>query len=161
MGVLGAETPGVARCQPVGYGLTGTIYNGTGHISRLFENDASRMEVSGVYSSGAYVGELRPYTTISPAQRAALKKLTVEYDGHLSSSWASVSVRLYNFANNSWQTIDGPRTGVTADRALTWSTVSSPGAYVSSTGEIRLSVLARSSGSFRTRADLVRVTVAN
>ena len=160
VGVAGGDAPGVARCQPLGYGLTGSIYGGTGHISRLYENDGNRMEVSGSYSGGAYVADLRPYATLAPSQRATLKKLTVDYDGHATTGTASVTIRIYNFVTNTWQTIDGPRTGVTSDRSLVWST-STPGSYVSSTGEVRLSVLARGSGSFRSRTDMVRFTVEN
>ncbi len=160
VGVTGGDASGVSRCQPIGYGYTGSIYNGTGQILRLFENDASRIELKPVYSSGSYVADLQPYAKISSAQQASLKKLTVDYDGHLSSSYASLTLRVYDFANASWQTIYGPVTKMTSDRAITWSNTTSPKSYVSSSGEIWVSVLGkRSSSSFRTRTDLVRFTI--
>jgi hypothetical protein len=131
-----------------------------GHVSRLYEDDSSRLELSSAFSGGSYVTELRPTTKISPAQQGSLRKLTVEYDGHLTSSSASQTVRVWNFGTGAWQTVSGPTTGITSDRRITWSNTSSPKSYVSSTGEIRLSVLSRrSGGSFRARTDLVRFTV--
>jgi hypothetical protein len=69
-----------------------------------------------------------------------------------------VSLRIWNARTGSWETIDGPRTGVTADRARTWVTAA-PADYVSAAGEVRLRVRATRSGSFRTRTDLVRFVV--
>ncbi len=160
VGVTGGDASGVSRCQPIGFAYTGSIYNGTGQSARLFENDASRLELNPVYSGGSYVADLRPYAQISPAQRTSLKKLTVDYDGHLSSSYASLTLRVYNFATASWQNIYGPVTRFTSDRAISWSNTASPKSYVSSSGEIRVSVLGkRSSRYFRTRTDLVRLTI--
>jgi hypothetical protein len=158
--VAGGDAGGLSQCQPLAYSYSGSVYGGTGHVSRLYEDDSSRLELSSAYSGGSYVTELRPTTKIAPSQQASLKKLTVVYDGHLNTSSASQTVRVWNFATGAWQTVSGPTTGITSDRRITWSNSTSPKSYVSPSGEIRLSVLGRrSGGSFRARTDLVRFTV--
>ena len=160
--VSGAATAasGVARCDPVGFATTGSVYGGTGQLSRVAEDDAGYLEVSSVYSQGAYVTELRPYAKLSADQRASLKKLTVSVDGNVTTRGASLSLRILNFSTGLWETVDGPVGGVTLDRAVNWSTVA-PLAYVSSGGEIRVAVTGRGSSSFRSRTDLVRFTIEN
>jgi subtilisin family serine protease len=157
VGVAGTETSGTARCQPVGYDLMGTVFNGAGHISRLHENDSSRIEVNAVYAGTAYRAELNPYAVISSDQRITLKRLTVDYDGHVSNRSAAVALRVLNLKTG-WQNVDGPRTKVTGDRAFTWSTVT-PGDYVAADGRITFSVVGTAASSFRARTDLVRFTI--
>ena len=158
--VTGTDASGVARCDPIGFATTGSVYGGTGQLSRVAEDDASYLELSSVYSQGAYVTELRPYAKLSADQRASLKKLTVTVDGHVTTRGASLSLRILNFSTGLWETINGPVGGVTYDRAVTWSTVS-PLAYVSASGEVRVAVAGRSTTSFRSRTDVVRFTIEN
>ena len=65
-------------------------------------------------------------------------------------------MRIYNHRLVRWETVDGPRTGVLADRPRMWSTTA-PADYLSSTGEVRLRVRGTRAGGFRLRTDLVRV----
>ncbi|HEX2192148.1 MAG TPA: S8 family serine peptidase [Acidimicrobiales bacterium] len=158
--VAGTEAAGVARCDAVAFATTGSVYGGTGQLSRLGDNDTSYLEVSSTYTQGAYVAELRPSTRISADQRSSLKKLIVTVDGNVTSRGASLSLRILNMSTGAWETIDGPVGGVVTDRTVSWSTVS-PLAYVSGSGEIRVAVTGRSTSSFRARTDLVRFTIEN
>jgi subtilisin len=156
----GMQASGVSRCDPIGFTTTGSVYGGTGQLSRVAEDDASYLEVSSVYSQGAYTTELRPYAKLSADQRSSLKKLTVNVDGNATARGASLSLRILNFSTGLWETIDGPVGGVTYDRPITWSTVS-PLPYVSSSGEIRVAVTGKATTSFRSRTDVVRFTIEN
>ena len=147
--------PVVTTHRPAGYTIAaGTLY-GSGDLSRLFTNDSSRVEVTRA-SASSYPAEIQPHVTLSDAQRAGLKKLTVSFDASTTTSNAALSLRVFNVRTGSWQTVDGPRTGITSDRAVSWTT-SVPADYVSSTGQIRASVRATrsSSSSYRIRTDLV------
>jgi hypothetical protein len=150
----------VTDYRPAGYTrVSGTVYSGRGAVSRLYEDDGSRVEITATKTGGTYVSDIQPYARIAE-DRASLDKLTVDYNGNASSSSAALRLRIYNFAAGAWQTIDGPRTGVTSDRSFSWSNSSSPADYVSPTsGEIRFRVRGTRSSGFRTRTDLVRFTI--
>jgi serine protease AprX len=155
--------PIVKGYDPSGYTIAaGTLYGGTGSLSRLLVNDGSRVEVNATTSGSPRVAELQPYATIAEAA-AGLDKLTVNFDAGVSSSSASLSFRVCRRNADSsctWETVRSYGTGSTSDRSYTWTTPS-PAAYVSSSGEIRVSVRGTrsSSSSFRTRTDWIRFTV--
>jgi hypothetical protein len=71
-----------------------------------------------------------------------LRKLTVDYDGNASSGAAALTLQVYDFVTGRWTVADGPRTGITADRSVTWSNSISPADYVSPAGEVRFRVRA-------------------
>jgi hypothetical protein len=91
---------------------------------------------------------------------AALKKLTMEYDGNASSSGASVTLSVYNWRTGAWSTIDGPRFATTVDRRFSWSTTT-PLDFVSTAGQVRFRIRTTEGSSrwFVSRTDLVRFTV--
>jgi subtilisin family serine protease len=152
----GWTAPAVRTVRPAGYAVqSGSVYAGLGAIDRLYANDASRVEISAAGSGSSWAAEIRPYTTITQTERTALKRLTVDFDGNATASWVGLAVRILNQRTGAWVTLDGPRTGVTADRAASWSIATAPADYVSSTGEIRVSVRGTGSSGFRTRTDLV------
>jgi subtilisin family serine protease len=152
-----APTTTIASGRPTGVRiLTGRLYSGG--TSSLTADDGARLDVSASSTNSGYVAETESYVTLSSAQRSSLRRLSVDHDGSTTSSGAAVSLRVWNARTASWQTIDGPRTGVTLDRARTWATTT-PADYVTSTGEVRLRVRATRAGSFRTRTDLVRFTI--
>lgn len=158
-GTAPPPAPTLKTYQPAGYTLaSGSVYSKRGALSRLFHNDGSRVEIT-AKSGSPYVAEIRPYATITAAERASLKKLSVDYDGHASTSGAAVSLRIYNFRTGQWKTLDGPRTGVTSDRAFSWSDSTSPADFVSAGGEVRFSVLGTRSSGFRINTDLVRFRI--
>jgi serine protease AprX len=155
--------PVVKSYNPSGYSIAaGTLYSGTGALSRLFSNDGQRVEVTSTTSGSPRVAELHPYTAIAEAV-SSLDKLTVNFDAGVSSSSASLSFRVCRWnadSTCSWETVRSYSTGSTSDRSYTWTTAS-PAAYVSSSGEIRVSVRGTrsSSSSFRTRTDWIRFTI--
>jgi subtilisin family serine protease len=155
-GATPAPATRLASTRPAGVRLvTGRLYSGG--VSSLGADDGARLEVS-ASSAGTFVAETESYVVLSAAQRSTLRRLAIDHDGSTTSAGAAVSLRIWNARTASWQTIDGPRTGVTADRARTWVTTT-PADYVSASGEVRLRVRATRSSSFRTRTDLVRFSV--
>jgi hypothetical protein len=96
--------------------------------------------------------------TIAAAQLPTLSRLQVDYDGNATGNATSVSVRIWNWSTSSWLTVDGPVQGAQSDRSATWST-STPGAYVSPSGEVRVNVRGSQSSNFRLRTDLIRYTI--
>jgi hypothetical protein len=154
--------PVVKTYRPTGYAIAaGTLYAGTGALSRLSSNNGSRVEITSTASGSPRVSELQPYTVITEAA-SSLDKLTVRFDAGVSSANASLSFRVCKLNGGSvctWETVVSYGTGTTSDRSFTWTTTS-PAAYVSSAGEIRVSVRGTgTSSSFRTRTDWIRFTI--
>jgi hypothetical protein len=146
--------------QPTGYTiLSGSVYRNRGAVSRLYSDDARRLEISAAKSGSSHVADLYARAFISSAERSTLRKLTVDYDGNASSGAAALTLQVYDFVTGSWTVADGPRTGITADRSFSWSNSISPADYVSPAGEVRFRVRGTSATSFRTRTDLVRFTI--
>ena len=83
-------------------------------------------------------------------------KLTVNYDGASSIS-TNQTLYVYNFSTSSWQQV-ASGTGTATDATATWSTTS-PSAYLSSTGAIRLRVYQTGGQAFQSRGDLISFTV--
>jgi hypothetical protein len=96
---------------------------------------------------------------MATSERATLRKLTFNYDGNASQSTAAVTLSVYNWKTATWETVDGPRTGVTSDRSFTWTRSTLPTDYVSGTGEMRFKVTGTRSSSFRTRTDWIRFQI--
>lgn len=152
--------PTVRTLQPSASTLTtGNVYSGRGAVSRLFEDDSQRLEITAARVGTPYIAEIRPTASITAAERDRLAGLKIDYDGGASRSSAAVTVRVFNFARDTWEVIDGPRSGSTQDRAATWSNTGAPKDYVSSAGEMRVSVHGQRSSGFRLTTDLVRFTV--
>jgi len=152
--------PTTTNYSPTGYApITGTVDSGRGAVSRLASNDGSRVEITASNTSGNYVSEIQPNATISTGVLSSLKKLTVDFDGNVSRGSAALGVEIWNAKASGWDVILAPRTGLTADFAVTWSNSTSPKDYVDpATGTVRVRVRGtRSGGSFRTRTDWVRV----
>ena len=91
-----------------------------------------------------------------------MKKLAITYDGHESSSYASMTLSVYNQRTGAWDTVDGPRAATTTDRSFTWN-AAAPGEVVSPAGEVRFRIRGTrgSAAWFVARTDLVRVTVTS
>ena len=145
-----------------GYTFTGSVYGSTGALSRLSSNNGVRVEIQSTSSGTPRVAELRPYAVIAPGEQSTLSRLTVDFDAGVTSSSASLVFRVCRWNADgtcTWVDVASYGTGSTADRSFTWTTTS-PAAYVSPSGEIRVAVRGtRSSSSFRTRTDWVRFTI--
>jgi serine protease AprX len=152
------KPPVTKTYRPVGYKIvTGSLYSGG--VSRLYNNDSSRLEINGVNGGTTYVSDMYAYASITSAELASLRKVSVNYEGRTNSSGAALSLSAYNWQTGSWEVVDGPRTGVTSDRSFTWSNSSTPANYVSATGEIRFKVTGTRSSSFRTQTDWIRFSI--
>jgi subtilisin len=156
----GATPPATTQLTglaPAGYrAVSGARW--TGGLSSLSADDGGRLEWSGAWSGSTYVAEVEPYAVVPSPLRPTMRRLGVDYDGGATSTGAAVSVRIYNQRLARWETVDGPRTGVGADRPAMWTTAA-PADYVSVTGEVRVRVRGTRGGGFRLRTDLIRVTV--
>ena len=152
-----ADTP-TAVYQPAGYTiLSGSVYSGRGALSRLFTDDGSRLEIK-AKSGVTKVSSFYAFATIAAGQLATLKRLQIDYNGNATGNDTNVSLRVWNWSTAAWVTIDGPVQGATADRSATWSS-SSPAAYVSPSGEVRVNVHGTRPTSLRVRTDLIRFTI--
>jgi hypothetical protein len=154
--------PTVKDYNPTGYLVaSGSVYGSTGAVSRLYTNNGVRVEITAA-SGSPHAAELHPFAYITAAEQSTLSKLTVNFDAGVSSSSASISFRVcrWDGAACIWETVASYGTGRTSDRSFTWTTTT-PAAYVSSSGEIRVSIRGTrsSSSSFRTRADWVRFRI--
>jgi hypothetical protein len=153
----------VKTYNPAGYTIAaGSLYRSTGATSRLYSNDGVRVVINSTASGRPRVSELRPYVTVSAGERTTLSKLTISFDAGVSSRSASIGLRVCRWnggATCTWKTVATYRRGRTSDRSFTWTTTS-PGDYVSPSGQIRVGVRGtRGSASFRTRTDRVRFTI--
>jgi unsaturated chondroitin disaccharide hydrolase len=159
------RAPLTKHYRPSGYTATsGSVYRSRGALSRLYSNDASRVEITAARVGGIYVSEIEVSATISTAELATLRSLTVTEDGHVTTGSAALTLSLFNWDTGSWTVLDGPRTGVTSDRTLTLSPAGAAADYFSTSGEtvgkVRLRVTGtRTSSSFRTATDWVRFTI--
>jgi hypothetical protein len=150
----------VKSYQPTAYTIAaGTVFSGRGALSRLFNNDSSRVEISSVNRAS----EIQPTAKVTPAEQATLRRLTIDFDGNVSSSSATLALRACrrNIDDScTWEVVRTFPTGSTSDRSFTW-TAATPGAYVSATGDILFSVRGTrtSSSTFQTRTDWVRFTI--
>ncbi|MFH0777128.1 MAG: FlgD immunoglobulin-like domain containing protein, partial [Candidatus Eisenbacteria bacterium] len=113
--------------------LTGTI--GAGSYQSLGANDGSYLRVNAVKSGSKYYTDWYGTTTISEVPT----KLTVTYDGKYSTS-RTQTLYLYNFSTSAWTQINQATVGTT-DVTKTYETTS-PAAFISATGEIRMRVAA-------------------
>ena len=152
-----AAKPTFKTYRPAAYSrLSGWIYADRRALSRLYSDDAYRLELSGARnSSGTYVSDFYAHATMTSGERGASRELTVAYNGNASSRDAALSLYVFSYRDSRWVRVDGPRRGVTSDRSFGWSTLS-PRAYVSSTGTVRFRVRGTRNAGFRTRTDLVR-----
>jgi hypothetical protein len=145
----------VKRYTPSGYTIVmGSASGSRGALSRLYEDDGSRLEISAKNT----ISEFYAYTFVTAQERAGLRKFTVDYNGNASRADANVYLRIWNWSTGRWVALDGPSSGI-SDRSFTWSDSTAPTNYVSASGEIRFDVMATRGGSFQTRTDLVRFTI--
>src|SRR6266516_5218955 len=136
--------------------LQGSLSSGS--FSNLAANDASYYVVSSTTSGSnrfsVWFGDITIAETPS-----SVSKLTTTYDGKYSRSGRTQTLYLYNWSTASWTQIDARSVGttdVTVSNAQT-----SPGNFISATGEVRLRVLASGGAnkSFTASGDQVQFVV--
>jgi chitodextrinase len=146
--------------QPTGYAIvSGAVNKNHGDLPRLYANDGSRVEIAAAFNGTQYLAATTISTTIASSERATLSRLQVDVDGRVTASAAALTISVFDFSSGAWATIDGPRTGVTGDRQVTWIAPGSATDYVSASGEIRVRVRATRSSGFRSDTDLVRYSI--
>jgi aqualysin 1 len=158
-----ADPPAIVTTslRPTSYRIVaGAVHRGRGSLSRLKRDDGIRFELNGRRGYRISRSELYAATRIDAAQRSALKRLSVKVDANVSTTRAALGLRIYNWSRNRFETIAAPRTGIARDRALTWSTTSTPASYVSAAGDIRVAIRATHAEPFRSRTDLVRFSIS-
>jgi len=152
-----ATTPGgvqVKNYAPTSITRTrGTVVSGG--VGNLAANDSSYYVLNAARVSKNYLVDWYAAVTISEAP-ASVSKLTLTFDGKLSAS-LNQKLYAYNWTTSSWVQIDS-RTVGTTDTTVNWTTTS-PAAYISSTGGIRLRQYVTRTSSYSSSSDFVRFTV--
>ncbi len=118
--------------------LAGTLVSGT--FANLAGNDGSYY----VVSSGSRTIDWYGSVTIAGSP-ASVARLTVAYAGMYSGNSTTQTLHLYNWTSSAWTQIDSRAVGTT--QILVTSIQTSPGSYISSTGEIRVRVVGTWTGS--------------
>jgi Subtilase family len=153
-----SKTPTPHAYRPAQYQIVqGKVWSGRGALSRLFADDAQRLQIAGEHPGSQYVSDF--YATVSATRPASLTRIRVDYDGNVTRAASSLRLLLYNWSSKSWTTVYSKSSAWTSDRGVQWSTTSAPARFVSATGAVRLRVQAKSGASVRTRTDLTRVTL--
>ena len=137
--------------------LSGTA--AAGSVRRLYCDDSSRLEVAGRRSGSGYVSDLYVATSVAPAARTSLRRLSIDYDGNVSRAGSGLRLMVYDWSARGWSSIYLATRASTSDRSVHWSTTRLPSRFVSSSGAIRFRIRGSSRAAFRTRTDLVRFTV--
>jgi acid phosphatase type 7 len=147
--------------RPDGYEIDkGDVYRRRGKLRRLYRNDGKRLELlAGPKRSGGYRSAFKIFTALDADQVTSLRSLRLDFNGGTSRRRAAFRVQVFNYRARQWVRVFGPRRG-RRDRSFDWSVAAFPGDYVSPSGVFRMRVKAKGRKPFRTRTDLVRLTVA-
>ena len=145
--------------RPMGYEITsGHVYRGRRSKRRLYANDGSKLEIAAAEKrSGAYVSSFYALLPIGADARDTLQDLTVTYNGGTSARTATATVYVFNYRTRRWVEIftrEGRR-----DRTVEWSASAFALDYISKKGNVRVRVKGTRPKAFRTRTDLIEVTV--
>jgi acid phosphatase type 7 len=139
--------------------LKGDVYRRRGGLRRLYRNDGKRLELlAGPKRSGGYRSVFQVLTVLDPDQLAPVSGLELDFNGGTSRRRARFIVRVFNYRAREWVKVFGPRKG-RRDRSFDWSVSAFADDYLSRSGAFRTRVKAKGRNPFRTRTDLVRLTV--
>ena len=146
--------PSMTDYAPTAITLTrGTVTSGS--VANLAANDASYLVISAQRVGGTRYVDW--YSSVSIAEApASVTKLTITFDGKLSTSLTQ-RLYLYNWSTSTWDQIDS-RTVGTSDVTVGWDTTS-PGNYISGTGQIRLRQYVTRGSSFTSSSDFTQFRV--
>jgi hypothetical protein len=140
--------------------VKGDVYRKRGRLRRLYRNDGKRLELlADLKRSGGYRSVFKVFTTLDADQLISLRSLELEFNGGTSARRAAFKVQVFNYRARQWVKVFGPRRG-RRDRSVDWSVSAFPHDYLSAGGTFRMRVKAKGRNPFRTRTDLVRLTVA-
>ena len=146
--------------RPASYEIVkGDVYRRRGKLRRLYLNDDRKLELSAAARrSGGYRSVFKVFTTLDAGQLVSLRSLRLDFNGATSRRHAAFKVQVVNFRARRWVKAYGPQTGL-RDSSFDWSVAAFPHDYLSRVGTFRMRVRARGKNPFRTRTDLVRLTV--
>ena len=139
--------------------LAGSVFKDRGSIRRLYRNDRWRLKLTAAEKRrNRHVAHLEVSFASGVDDPAALQGLRLAYDGGAGSRDAAVTVRVFNRRTRLWVTAIGPREG-RRDRSFEWSASAFAADYLSPRGTMRVRVKGKGTSPFRTRTDLVGLTV--
>ena len=139
--------------------VAGSVFRNRGAIRRLYRNDRRRLKVVAARKrEDKHLAVFDVAFAIGRQERTSLRGLTLAYDGAASARGAAVTVRVLNRRARRWIKAFGPRTG-RRDRSLAWSASVFATDYVSRRGVMRVRVVGKGADPFRTRTDVLGVTV--
>jgi hypothetical protein len=137
----------------------GQVYRRMGGKRRLSVDDGERLEIMAERRrSRLFVSEFRASMEIGTAARDSLQSLTLSYNGGTSARKGTVTVYLFNYRTDRWVEAFS-RTG-RRDRTLECSASVFASDYVSDEGTFSVRVKGKHTKPFRTRTDLLELTVA-
>ncbi len=147
--------------RPTSYEIgKGDVYRQRGGLRRLYRNDDRHLELlAGPKRSGGYRSVFQVFTTLGADQVTSLRALELDFNGSTSARGAAFVVQVFNHRARRWTKVYGPGTG-RRDRSFDWFVSAFAHDYLSLNGTFRLRVKAKGRKPFRTRTDLVRLTVA-
>lgn len=136
-----------SRYRPRSYKLlSGQVHRNRGRVRRLRKNDQNRLEIAAAAKrSGRFVSAFRTSVSIARDELATLRRITLDYNGGSTARGAEIKIKVFKFRTRRWRS--------------PWSPSASGRDYVSSRGIVRIRVTGKGAEPFRTRTDLLGVTV--
>jgi calcineurin-like phosphoesterase family protein len=146
--------------RPMSYEIVrGDVYRRRGKLRRLYRDDGRRLELlAAAGRSGGYRSVFEVFTALDADQLLSLRSLRLDFNGGTSRRRAAFKVEVFNYRARQWVNVFGPRRG-RRDRSFHWSVAAFPDDYLSPEGVFRIRVKAKGPDPFRTRTDLVRLSV--
>ena len=146
--------------RPLSYEIVkGDVYRRRGKLRRLYRDDARRLELlAAAGRSGRYRSVFKVFAALDADQLLSLRSLRLDFNGGTSWRRAAFKVEVFNYRARQWVNVFGPRRG-RRDRSFHWSVAAFPDDYVSPEGIFRMRVKAKGPSPFRTRTDLVRLSI--
>ena len=160
--LLDPEDLGDTELTPTAFRVaTGRLLSTRTPLFNLSRNDERHFRVSAKrLSRRRFVVDFSASLVLTDSERQSLRQLSITHDGGTSRSPVTLVVSVYDYAAGGWLTLSRERRRTTRDRAFEWTSESDPRDYVSDTGKLRMRVRATGADRFRSRTDLLSVTVA-
>ncbi len=138
--------------------VSGRAYRRSGSKRRLYVDDGDRLEIAAEQKrADVFVSEFQASMAIGTDVRDSLGSLTLSYNGGTSARTGSVTVYAFNYRTDRWVKAFA-HTG-RPDRSLEWSASAFALDYVSQEGTFSVRVKGKRAKAFRTRTDLLELTV--
>ena len=140
--------------------VSGHAYRGRGGKRRLYVDDGERLEVAAAEKRpGKFVSAFYAFMAIGSDARDSLGTLTLSYNGGTSARNGTATLYVFNYRTRRWVEVFS-RAG-RRDRSFDWSASAFARDYVSRKGTLSVRVKGTRDDPFRTRTDLLELTVAS